>query len=151
MFTKDSTIFVSKSNYFAGEQTLETIINEKVNKNKEQYALSYHNGFNQYDYTQIESIISKKVSIQMFQLVFENPTGKQYKLEVPNTQKIYTKGRGYVDTLRLSYLDVFTDINDLPCKLVEKNQKGVIEKELVTLSIMYNKSAFINGILCKTQ
>lgn len=149
MFKVDSNVFISRNDFFIGDQPISEI-SEEIGKGETYYVLSYHNGFKQYDYTEIEELNMREKTTNMVELEMENNQGERYKLTVENNQKIYTQCRGYVDAERISFLDVFTDCKDLKCKLVNKKHLGLVLAPVFEMKVKYNKSAFINGILCKT-
>ena len=149
MIDAKSKIFVSVNDYIG-----EVDINEltKFSKQEKVYVLSYNNYFKKFDYNKLENFKVGDITKKLIELKFISNIGKEYQLIVNEDQNIYTKVRGYIPALKVSYYyDVFMDINGNNCKLLSKKLLGVVDSKMIDFSVLYNNSAFVNGILIKDK
>ena len=148
MISTSSKLFVShETNY---KEMGATEILDLIEKNDSPYALSYHNGFRQFDNTKIEKPILRIDSIYLLNIVIESPNGVKRTIRVSADKKIFTVNRGYIEADRLKNYDVFVDIECNYCKMIE-NKKSDVAEFAVDFSVLYNRSYFCNGILMRSE
>lgn len=147
MFAADSVVFVSRENFEVGNHPVSGIGTGEGNRPP--YALSYHSGFRTFDYSPIEEVRNCRQTSRALRIAFESPAGKRWTAVVDADHRIFTRNRGFVEAGRTAVMDVFIDCEGSLCKIVEKENLGISERDMSELSVSFNHSAFINGILMK--
>jgi len=146
MFSINSKVFIS-CEAVTRNATIEEI-GVLIKKRKNPYVLSFHNGFKNFDYTQIESMNIKDAPKDALKLTFINPSEVIYTIEVDRYQRIYTDVRGYVPAYKVNDRDIFIDNRNHRCKLINTEVVTPTDK-FISLSSKYNRSLCCNEILIK--
>jgi hypothetical protein len=146
MFSVNSKIFISCESITRNATVSET--KQLFKKKKTPYVLSFHNGFKNFDYTQIENIEIQPVPSIAYRISVITPSDRIYTLDVDKYQRIYTEVRGYIPVYKINERDIIIDIAYNKCKLINM-EKITPTEEYVSLSSKYNKSLCCNNILIK--
>jgi len=153
MFNRESTVFVSTPEFLIGNAPIMEV-QEKINNKVPHYALSFHSGFRQYDYAQIDRIetSSSEATIRMIKLEVQNPKGVVNELICAPNVKIYTRNNSWIPAEEIDVMDILVDSEDYYCKLLSKNVLRRFKiSNVVKMYVLFNKSAFINNILVRTD
>lgn len=153
MFNRESTIFVSTPEFLIGNVPMMEV-QEKINKKVPHYALSFHSGFRQYDYAQIDRIetSSSEATIRMIRLEVQNPKGVVNELICAPNVKVYTRNNSWVPAEEIDVIDILVDGEDYNCKMLTKtNLRRFKLLNVAKAYVLFNKSAFINNILVRTD
>lgn len=147
MISKNSKIFVSFDGEFIEMDC--TKISDLIAKSTFPYAMSYHNGFGQFDCTKIEKAIDGGKR-NMVQLIAVAPNGAERKSTVSEFKKVFTVNRGYIEANRLRADDVLVDFE---CRLCKVTDIIWLEEEMdaIDFTVLYNRSYFCDGILMRSE
>lgn len=149
MFDKKSKLFVSDASHSNSYVTFEEAL-KNFEKNQEFYTLSFHSGFRKFDYSKILEIKEIDPSCMMLKMVFKNVLNTMFELVIPEDGRIYSTTKGWVYASKFSTItDVALDIEGRLCKLVDKKHLGIGTDKTYDISVAFNKSLVVDGILVK--
>ena len=146
MFSINSKIFISCESITRNASIDE--IDKLIKKRKNPYVLSFHNGFKNFDYTQIEEIKILPSPRDIYSLTFVNPLGVEYEILIDGSHRIYTDIRGYVPAFKVNDRDIFIDVCNNKCKLIN-SEKVRVDEEFIAIESKYNRSLCCNNVLMR--
>jgi len=149
MIKSDSEMFVSMDRFEVGNRSVSDVVMKAIDEKKPVFAMSFHNGFQNFDYSPVESLVIEDVVTKAMRLMFETPSGLLHMLTTDADQKFFTCGRGFIEAARIAAMDVFLDSRGFRCKLVIKENLGISEHRMARVEVAYNHSMFVNDILVK--
>lgn len=155
--SNETTLFVSMEKFKVGNHLIDPdlvkLIAENPDKQKklQMFALSFHNGFKTFDYSPIDAIEICNVPTRAIRLGFESQDGLRREIICDLDQRVYTKEKGFIDSNRVSCTDICIDSRGMYCKLVERENLGIVNVAMCRINVLYNHSMFINDILVKAQ